>query len=115
MDTLLDCRLIADIRKVEQATGRGDLFSGFVDRLEQQLAAFGGQFAAYVAGGDATGAVRAAHTLKGSCGQLGALALRELFSAIEASAKAGDYAEAKRKYETGASLIAESIDALKRA
>jgi HPt (histidine-containing phosphotransfer) domain-containing protein len=115
MDTLLDCRLIDDIRKVEQATGRADLFAGFVNRLEQQLTGFGGQFAAYVAGGDPVGAVRAAHTLKGACGQLGALALRELFSAIEASAKAGDYAEAKRKYESSAGLIAESLDALKRA
>jgi HPt (histidine-containing phosphotransfer) domain-containing protein len=115
MDTLLDGRLIEDIRRVEQATGREGLFSGFVTRLEEQLAAFGERFSACVAGGDSVGAVRAAHTLKGTCGQLGALALRELFSAIEASAKAGDYAEAKRKYDSSSGLIAESIDALRRA
>jgi hypothetical protein len=37
------------------------------------------------------------------------------FADIERSAKAGDYAEAKRKFEGSAGLIAQSLEALKHA
>ena len=112
---LLDRQLIEEIRRIERATGRNDVLSGFVRKLEGNLAGFGASFSDYVARGDTTGAIRAAHTLKGTCKQLGALALGELFADIEHSAKAGDYAEAKRKFESGARLIAESLEALKHA
>src|ERR671923_307490 len=98
---LLDRQLIEEIRRIERATGRNDVLSGFVRKLEGNLAGFGASFSDYVARGDTTGAIRAAHTLKGTCKQLGALALGELFADIEHSAKAGDYAEAKRKFELG--------------
>lgn len=113
--TLLDRSLIEEIRRIEHATGRNDVLSGFVLKLEGTLAGFGAVFADYVARGDATGAVRAAHTLKGTCRQLGAQALGNLFADIESSAKAGDYAEAQRKFDGGASLIAQSLEALRRA
>jgi HPt (histidine-containing phosphotransfer) domain-containing protein len=115
MTQLLDPTLIEEIRKIERATGKNDVLSGFVSRLEGHIAGFGPAFADHVARGDAKGAVRAAHTLKGTCRQLGAVALGELFAEVEASAKAGDYDEAKRKFEAGASLVAESLEALKRA
>jgi hypothetical protein len=41
--------------------------------------------------------------------------LGELFADIERSAKAGDYGEAQRTFDAGADLIANSLDALKRA
>jgi len=44
-----------------------------------------------------------------------AMRLTPLLADIERSAKAGDYAEAKRKFEGSAGLIAESLEALKRA
>jgi len=112
---LLDRQLIEEIRRIERATGRDDVLSGFVLKLEGHLAGFGAAFSDYVARGDTSGAVRAAHTLKGTCRQLGALALGDLFAEIEHSAKAGDYGEARRKFDGGASLIAESLEALKRA
>jgi chemotaxis protein histidine kinase CheA len=112
---LLDRELIAEIRRIEHATGRDDVLSGFVRKLEGNLAGFGAAFCDCIARGDTTGAVRAAHTLKGTCHQLGAQALGDLFADIERSAKAGDYAEAKRKFEGGASLIAQSLEALKQA
>jgi len=112
---LLDRSLVEEIRRIELATGRNDVFSGFVRKLEETLAGFGAAFSDCVARGDATGAIRAAHTLKGTCRQLGALALGDLFAEIEGSAKAGDYAEAKRKFDGGASLIAQSLAALKNA
>lgn len=112
---LVDRQLIDEIRKIEHATGRNDVLSGFVRKLEDNIGGFGDAFAGYVARGDKTGAVRAAHTLKGTCLQLGAQALGDLFSDIEASAKAGDYAEAKRKFEAAGGLIAESLEALKQA
>jgi HPt (histidine-containing phosphotransfer) domain-containing protein len=115
MTQLLDLTLIEEIRRIERATGRNDVLSGFVSKLEGHIAGFGTAFSDHVARGDAKGAVRAAHTLKGTCRQLGAVALGDLFEGVEASAKAGDYAEAKRKFEAGASLVAESLEALKGA
>jgi HPt (histidine-containing phosphotransfer) domain-containing protein len=115
MAELLDRGPIDDIRRIERATGRTDVFSGFVLRLEASLAGFAADFSARVARGDGAGAVRAAHTLKGTSRQLGAEALDELFADIESSAKAADYDGARRKFEAGAGLIAQSIEALKGA
>ena len=112
---LIDPKLIAEIRLVERSSGQSNVLSGLVRKLEAHLADFPGGFAACVARGDATGAARAAHTMQGSCRQLGASALGDLFAAIEASAKAGDYTEAKRRFEAGAELVAQSLEALKRA
>jgi HPt (histidine-containing phosphotransfer) domain-containing protein len=112
---LLDRALIDEIRRIERATGRDDVLAGFVRELEGNLADFGAAFSDYIARGDTAGAVRAAHTLKSTCHQLGAQALGALFAEIERSAKAADYAEAKRKFDGGASLIAQSLEALKHA
>ena len=112
---LLDAEAVAQIRVVEQAIGRNDLFSGLVAKLEGNVNGFAAAWTELIARGDTTGATRAAHTLKGTCRQLGAAALGQLFAEIERSAKAGDYAEAKRRFDAAASLIARSIEALKRA
>jgi HPt (histidine-containing phosphotransfer) domain-containing protein len=112
---LLDWDLIAEIRRVGHATGRDDLHTVFVRKLETSLAGFRASFTELVARGDAAGAVRAAHTLKGSCRQLGAQALGDLFSEIERAAKAGDFDEARRKFDDGAALIAQSLQALQQA
>jgi HPt (histidine-containing phosphotransfer) domain-containing protein len=112
---LLERTRIDEIRQIERAVGRDDVLSGFVRTLEGNLAGFRAAFSDYIARGDTVGAERAAHTLKGACHQLGAQALGDLFADIERSAKAGDYAEAKRRFDGGASLIAQSIDALKHA
>jgi HPt (histidine-containing phosphotransfer) domain-containing protein len=112
---LLDQDLIAEIRRIEQVGGRGGIFARCVRNLESNLAAFSEAFTASVARGDTVGAARAAHSLKGSCQQLGAQALGELFADIERCAKVGNYAEALRTFDGGAALIADSIEALKRA
>lgn len=112
---LLDRELVAEIRRIEHAIGRQDVLAGFVCTLETKLAEFGRAFADYIARGDSTGAARAAHSLKGACYQLGAQALGQLFDAIERSTKQGDYTEAKLKFDGSAGLIAESLEALKRA
>jgi HPt (histidine-containing phosphotransfer) domain-containing protein len=112
---LLDPKLIAEIRQIERTTGRPNVLSGLVSQLEAQVAAFPASFAACIVRGDSAGAARAAHTLQGSCRQLGAGALGDLFAAVEGSAKAGDHAEAQRHYDGGADLIARSFEALKGA
>src|SRR4051812_29964618 len=112
---ILDRNLVADIRRIEHATGRNGIFAGCVSKLEENLAEFGSAFAACLARGDLVGAARAAHTLKGASRQLGAQALGDLFSDIERWAKAGDYEQAQRTLEAGADLIAESIEALRAA
>src|SRR5262245_29586785 len=115
MAALLDRTLIDEIKRIEQATGRNDVLAGFVLKLEANLGGFPAAFSDLVARGDTTGAVRAAHTLKGACHQLGAQALGDLFAEIERVAKAGDFDDAKRKFEAGASLVAQSLEALKSA
>jgi HPt (histidine-containing phosphotransfer) domain-containing protein len=115
MTVLLDSGLIEEIRRIERATGRTDVLSGFVQKLEGHIAGFPKAFSDHLARGDTAGALRAAHTLKGTCRQLGAVALGDLFAEIESSAKAGDYAGATRKFDEGAALVAQSIEALKRA
>ena len=112
---VLDRQRVEEIRRIERAAGRDDVLSGFVRALEGHLAGFAAAFSGYVARGDTTGAERAAHTLKGACHQLGAQALGDLFADIERSARAGDYAQAQRTFEAGADLIAQSLEALKRA
>lgn len=115
MTLLLDPEAIEQIRVVERAIGRNDLFSELVAKLEGNLNGFGPAWLDLIARGDMAGATRAAHTLKGTCRQLGAAALGTLFADVERAAKAGDYAEAKRRFDAGESLIAQSLDALKRA
>ncbi len=112
---LLDPKCIEEIRYVERAVGRDDVLSGFVSTLERNLVAFRATFGECVAQGDAKGAARAAHTLKGACHQLGAKALGDLFAEIERNARAGDYAEAERRFDGSASLIEQSLRALKQA
>lgn len=112
---LIRSESIAEIRYLERALGKSDVLAGFIQKLENNIAAFRAAFCEYVARGDASGAARAAHTLKGSCGQLGAHALSELFGDIESKAKAGEYGEAQRRFDNGASLINQSLEALKRA
>lgn len=112
---LIDPQLVEEIRQVERATGRTDLLSGFVAKLEESLAEFPATFADCVARGDDKAAVRAAHTLKGTCRQLGALALGDLFGEIESAAKVGDFVPAQRKFDEAAELIERSLQALKRA
>jgi HPt (histidine-containing phosphotransfer) domain-containing protein len=112
---LLDPELIAEIRLIEQATGQDGMLSGFVRKLEGSLAGFRAAFTDYIARGDTAAAERAAHTLKGACLQLGAVALGDLFSDIERIARTGDYAEAKRKFDDAGALIEQSLEALKRA
>src|SRR3954454_7117024 len=72
---ILDRNLVADIRRIEHATGRNNIYAGCVSKLEESVAEFGSAFAACVARGDTGGAARAAHTLKGASRQLGAQAL----------------------------------------
>jgi HPt (histidine-containing phosphotransfer) domain-containing protein len=112
---LVDGELIAQVRLIERASGSTDLLAGFIRQLELAIGRFGEAFSHSVAQGDVQGAERAAHTLKGTCRQLGAVALGDLFADIEATTKAGDYAQAKRKFEESSALIAESIEALKQA
>lgn len=113
--TLLNRRCIDEIRAIERAAGRDDVLSAFVSTLERNLADFTSAFDECIASGDATGATRAAHTLKGACRQLGAEALGDVFEEIERSARAGDYVAAGRSFEAAAGLIVQSLQALKSA
>ena len=112
---ILDTSLVAELRQIEAGTGHTGLFSGCVRRLEASVEGFRAAFADCIGRGDANGAARVAHTLKGASRQLGAQALGDLFADIERCANAGNYAEAQRTFDGGADLIAETLEALKRA
>ena len=112
---LLDPQLIAEIKHIENVTGQPNLLAGFVRKLEESLAEFRPAFSDCIARRDTSGAARAAHTLRGACSQLGARELGDLFEASEISARAGDYAEAQRRFDGAAEVIAQSLEALKRA
>lgn len=112
---LLDATCIAEIRQLEHKIGRSDVLGGFIRNLEHHLSGFRAAYCDCVERGDAKAATRATHTLKGSCLQLGAQALGALFEEIERSAKAGDHAGALRAFDRAGALIAESVEALKRA
>ncbi|MFL6572064.1 MAG: Hpt domain-containing protein [Burkholderiales bacterium] len=112
---LLDRDLINEIKRVGHATGRNDLHAVFVRKLEESLADFPATFSRHLERGDTAAAVRAAHTLKGSCRQIGAHALGDLFCEIERSAKAGDFDSAKCMFEGCSDLVARSLEALKQA
>ncbi len=112
---LLDRRCIDEIRHIERAAGRTDVFTGFIRTLERSVAAFSAEFHGCIERGDTAGAARAAHTLKGTSHQLGAQALGDLFADIERRARAGDYAGAARAFDAAGSLIARSLQALKLA
>src|SRR5438552_18533543 len=96
---LLDRGLIDEIRRIERATGRDDVLSGFVRELERNQAGFGDALSDYIARSEAIVPLRAAHTLKRVCQQLCANALGDLFADSGRSAKAGDYADAQRMLE----------------
>jgi HPt (histidine-containing phosphotransfer) domain-containing protein len=112
---LLDRERVDEIRLIERASGRTDVLSGIVATLEKNIAGFSAAFSGYIARGDGLGAARAAHTLRGSCHQVGAQALGNLFAEIERSANTGNYAEARRSLDAGAALMARSLEALKQA
>ena len=111
---LLDAACVAEIRQLERKLGRTDLLDGFVRNLQHHLAGFRAVYCECVERGDAKGAARASHTLKGSCLQLGAQALGELFGEIERRSKAGDHAGALRAFDDAAGLIGQSLEALRR-
>ena len=112
---LLDATCIAEIRQLERKIGRTDVLRGFIHNLEHNLAGFRAAYCDYLERGDAKGATRAAHTLKGSCLQLGAQALGELFEELERRAKAGDHAGALHTFDAAADLVKVSLEALQRA
>lgn len=112
---LLDATCIAEIRQLECKLGRSDVLCGFIRNLEHNLAGFRAAYCDCLGRGDAKGATRAAHTVKGSCLQLGAQALADLFEKIERSANAGDHAGALHAFDRAAALIFESLEALKSA
>ena len=80
-----------------------------MSRLEGNLAEFRPTFSDCIARGDTSGAVRAAHTLLGACRQPGAPRARRSVRRDRISAKAGTHAEAQRRFDGGAELIAQSL------
>lgn len=88
----LDAATLDQLRELERSGSPGllaQLVELFVRQADDQLRTFRSSAAAR----DAAGLARAAHTLKGSCGSLGALAMMELCRRLESAARAAQWAD----------------------
>ncbi|RFO97739.1 hypothetical protein DIC66_07785 [Rhodoferax lacus] len=73
-----------------RAAGRADLYLKMLLRFRDSHAHFAVQFQDALQAGDYGSATRLAHTLKGTAGTIGALALERLAAALEATCQRGD-------------------------
>ena len=64
--------------------------------------------------GDAAGAAKLAHSLKGMCGVVRCTALFEAAMGMETSAKSGDLEAAMKLFTTFESMLAQSIEEMRR-
>ncbi|HYE98217.1 MAG TPA: Hpt domain-containing protein [Planctomycetota bacterium] len=88
----LDPATLAQLRELERSGSPGfvsELADLFIRQADEQLAIFRRCGAVR----DAAGLARAAHTLKGSCGSIGALPMMELCRQLEVAARATGWAE----------------------
>jgi HPt (histidine-containing phosphotransfer) domain-containing protein len=93
--------------------GEHAAFGGWVDHLETDLA----KFEALLPATDTMESNRdiqgAAHSIKGTCLNLGAIALGELFSTLEQDAKEGKLAALNQRYAESFKIKTESIRELR--
>ena len=90
----LDRATIEQLRDLERSGSPGflaELADLFVKQTGEQLEAF----RRHVVAKDSAGLSRAAHTLKGSCGSLGAFPMMELCRGLETAARASAWADAE--------------------
>ncbi len=105
----------------ERAIEIRDLISGssatsykrFIDNLARDLMQFDA-LPAPDTPASAASTVRAAHSLKGGSHSVGAQALGDLFDELEQLGKAGDFTKLASRHEESRTLIAQSLEALRR-
>jgi HPt (histidine-containing phosphotransfer) domain-containing protein len=93
--------------------GQHAAFGGWVDHLETDLAKFEAMLPATDTMESNRGIQGAAHSIKGTCLNLGAIALGELFSLLEQDAKEGKTAALNRRYADNLAIRMESIRELR--
>ncbi len=89
LSAILDPQRLAQLRQLEQKTGRGllgQLVQLFLEQTPPRILALREALAA----GDLPAAASSAHSLKGSCANLGAAQLAQLCSQVEQLAASGD-------------------------
>ena len=89
----LDRTTLEQLRDLERSGSPG-FFSELADLFVRQAAEQLDSFRRSVAAQDAAGLARSAHTLKGSCGSIGAFAMMELCKRLEVAARASAWPEA---------------------
>lgn len=93
--------------------GEHAAFGGWVDHLEADLTKFEALLPAIDTMESNRSIQGAAHAIKGTCLNLGAMALGELFSTLEQDAKEGKYAALNQRYAESFSVKSESIRELR--
>jgi HPt (histidine-containing phosphotransfer) domain-containing protein len=93
--------------------GEHAAFGGWVDHLETDLAKFEALLPATDTMESNRGIQGAAHSIKGTCLNLGAIALGELFSLVEQDAKEGKLAALNQRYAESLTIKTESIRELR--
>jgi len=87
----------------------GTILEGFLMDIPQQIEALRG----YLDAGDAAGAERQAHTIKGASANVGGDALRALAFELEQAGKAGDLESIKTRMDELAATFAELKQTMK--
>lgn len=87
----IDARILADLRSLQSASAPGFL-TELIDLYLKESAQHIAVILASLASRDAHALERAAHTLKGGSGNLGAKALSALCSQLQTAARAADWA-----------------------
>jgi HPt (histidine-containing phosphotransfer) domain-containing protein len=95
--------------------GEPGAFGKWIDYLVADLAKFQALLPGASTAESHRGIQSAAHSIKGTCLNLGAQALGELFSALEQEAREGNSAALNQRYAASRDLETQSIQALRAA
>jgi HPt (histidine-containing phosphotransfer) domain-containing protein len=109
---LIDHERVAEVIDLVCEGGHAT-FSQWIDYLQTDLTKFEALLSATDTTDNNRGIQSAAHSIKGTCLNLGAQALGELFSALEQEAKEGKSAALNQRYAEGRDLETQSILALR--
>lgn len=109
-EPILDAPQIADLRALDK--GQGAIYAGFVEMFLSGAPVRIARLKALAAASDAAALAAAAHALRGSAGNVGALRLSVLFHRIEQAAQGANPAEAAALIGTLDEAYAAARDAL---
>jgi two-component system, sensor histidine kinase and response regulator len=110
---VLDRKTLDDLRALQEED-EPDLLAELIDLFLQDTSPRMSTMEQALAEGDASAVAQVAHSLKGSCGNLGAKQMSELCAQLEATAHSGDLVQARKLFPHLQQEYARVHDALSR-